>query len=176
MFSQLLLALRTTRSRGQLRVGARSTVHFSAALNASPGGLIRIGSETHVRQGVILQTDAGSIVVGDRCSINPYCVIYGSPSGTSIGDDVLIGAHCVIVPATHQFSRTDIPIRKQGFQDGKITIENDVWIGANATILGGVIIRQGSIIGAGAVVREDTTAFGIYGGVPAKLIRSRLPA
>lgn len=54
----------------------------------------------------------------------------------------------------------------------KVVIENDCWIGANVTILGGVTVGQSSIIGAGSVVVSDVEPHGIYAGVPARKIRS----
>ncbi|MBN1967943.1 MAG: CatB-related O-acetyltransferase [Candidatus Delongbacteria bacterium] len=54
-----------------------------------------------------------------------------------------------------------------------IVIGNDVWIGANVLILEGVTIGDGVIVAAGSVVTKDLLAYGIYGGVPAKLIRMR---
>lgn len=52
-------------------------------------------------------------------------------------------------------------------------IGNDVWIGYNATILGGVRIGNGAVVAAGAVVTEDVAPYTIVGGVPAKVIRKR---
>jgi len=52
-------------------------------------------------------------------------------------------------------------------------IGNDVWVGANVFIGRGVKIGDGAVIAAGAVVVKDVPAYQIYGGVPAKLIRSR---
>ncbi|CAM5221057.1 Streptogramin A acetyltransferase [Alishewanella longhuensis] len=54
-------------------------------------------------------------------------------------------------------------------------IGNDVWIGANVTILRGVKISNGAIIAAGAVVTKDVPPYAIVGGVPAKIIRFRFP-
>ncbi|WP_050751340.1 acyltransferase [Helicobacter pullorum] len=54
----------------------------------------------------------------------------------------------------------------------KIIIESDCWIGANATILGGVKIGQYSIVGAGSVVTTDVDSYSIYAGVPARKLRS----
>lgn len=54
-----------------------------------------------------------------------------------------------------------------------IIIGNDVWIGANVIIMGGVTIGEGAIIATGAVVTKDIEPYGIYGGVPAKIIRYR---
>ncbi|MEN9523131.1 MAG: hypothetical protein RL065_1508, partial [Bacteroidota bacterium] len=57
--------------------------------------------------------------------------------------------------------------------DVDVVIENDVWIGANATILKGVTIATGSIIASGAVVTKSFPPYSIIGGIPAKLIKER---
>lgn len=57
----------------------------------------------------------------------------------------------------------------------RIIIGNDVFIGANVTILDGVKIGDGAVIAAGAVVARDVEAYSIVGGVPAKVVRKRLP-
>lgn len=56
---------------------------------------------------------------------------------------------------------------------GQVTIGNDVWIGANAVILDGLTIGNGSVIAAGAVVTRDVPSYAIVGGVPASIIRFR---
>jgi acetyltransferase-like isoleucine patch superfamily enzyme len=114
----------------------------------------------------------GSIVIGTKSSINPYCVLYGT-GGLVIGDFVRIAAHTVIVAASHRFDRTDVPICAQGSSAVGITIENDVWVGAGVQILDGVRIGRGAIIAAGAVVRSDVEPFAIVGGVPARVIKRR---
>lgn len=58
---------------------------------------------------------------------------------------------------------------------GDIVVGNDVWIGTNVTILSGVHIGDGAIIGAGSVVAKDVPPYMIVGGVPAKVIRCRVP-
>ena len=57
-------------------------------------------------------------------------------------------------------------------QNQIITVEDDVWIGANVVIMPGVTLKKGCVIGAGAVVLKDTEPFSIYAGVPAKKIRN----
>jgi len=56
-----------------------------------------------------------------------------------------------------------------------VRIENDVWIGSNAIILQGVNIGNGAIVAAGAVVTKDVPPYAVVGGVPAKLIKWRVP-
>lgn len=55
----------------------------------------------------------------------------------------------------------------------QVSIGNDVWIGNDVRILGGVTIADGCAIGAEALVTKDTVPYGIYAGIPAKLIRKR---
>ena len=65
------------------------------------------------------------------------------------------------------------PISMQPLSSSKITIGNDVWIGANATILCGVHISNGAIIGAKALVNKDVPPYSIVAGIPAKIIGFR---
>lgn len=58
-------------------------------------------------------------------------------------------------------------------QDAPVVIEDDVWCGANVTILKGVTIGRGSVVAAGAVVTKSFPPYSIIGGVPAKLIKMR---
>lgn len=56
---------------------------------------------------------------------------------------------------------------------GDIVIGNDVWIGYEATILSGITIGDGAIIGAKSVVTKDVPAYSVVGGIPAKEIKPR---
>lgn len=114
----------------------------------------------------------GEITIGNDFSLNPYSVLYGQ-GGLKIGNDVRIAAGCVIIPSNHIFSDVSKPIRLQKLSKLGITIEDDVWLGANVTVLDGAHISTGCVIAAGAVVRGKTEPYGIYGGVPAKLIKIR---
>ena len=57
--------------------------------------------------------------------------------------------------------------------EAEIVLEDDVWIGADVTVLKGVTIHQGAIIAAGSVLTKSVGAFEIWGGVPAKKLRDR---
>lgn len=52
-------------------------------------------------------------------------------------------------------------------------IGNDVWIGSNAVVLGGVRVGNGAVIGAGSVVTKDVPPYAVVGGVPARIIKYR---
>lgn len=106
-------------------------------------------------------TISPTLVIGNNSGIGANSVI---GRGTVIGDNVMMGPECYIYTRNHAFSRTDIPMRGQGMKDFEpVTIGNDVWIGARVTILPGVKIGNGCIIGAGSVVTKDLPDYAIGG-------------
>lgn len=113
-----------------------------------------------------------NIEIGQNSSINQGCILDGT-GYISIGDDVRIAPYVIFNSIDHEFSDRVIPIRKQAYWAGKITIEDDVWIGANVIINKGVTIGKGSVIGAGAVVTNDIPPYSIAFGVPCKVVRGR---
>lgn len=116
-------------------------------------------------------TISSTLVIGNNSGIGANSII---GRGTTIGDNVMMGPECYIYTRNHAFSRTDIPMREQGMQDFKpVTIGNDVWIGARVTILPGVKIGNGCIIGAGSVVTKDMPDFAVGGGNPACVLKYR---
>ena len=109
--------------------------------------------------------------LGDHSGIGKGSVLYGP---VSIGRDVMMGTDCLIYTQNHAFSDPTRPMRTQGFQPVKpVTIGDDVWIGGRVTILPGVHIGHGAVLGAGAVVTKDVPPDAIVGGNPARLLRMR---
>jgi acetyltransferase-like isoleucine patch superfamily enzyme len=145
-----------------------------AILNREYGGDIEIGPGTVIHTGAMLIPLGGSIRLGYRCRVNPYSVLYGH-GGLEIGDYVRIAAHCVIVPANHGTALDDGPIAEQPLSKQGIRIGNDVWLGAGVRVLDGADIGDGCVVGAGAVVRGKLEPYGIYAGVPVRLVKRRLP-
>ena len=155
-----------------IEVGRNVTFGIGATLTLIHGGSIKLGSNCKIHKGAIIGSYGGNISLGNNCTVNPYSILYGHGNLT-IGDNVRIAAHTVIIPANHKFERTDIPICKQGISANGIVIDDDVWIGANVTILDGVKIGSGSVISAGSVVNKDVEEYSIVGGVPAKILKFR---
>ena len=115
---------------------------------------------------------SAKVSLGDFSGIGVNARIYGT---CEIGDHVMMGEECIIITRNHSFARTDVPMMDQGFEEEKpVYIGNDVWIGDRVTILPGVHIGDGSIIGAGAVVTSDIEPYSIAAGVPARIIRKRM--
>jgi len=115
-----------------------------------------------------------SIVIRDNVYLNSNVMINADFEGNiEIGNNCIIGPNVVFRTSDHKFANTKIPMREQGHKSGMIIVKNDVWIGANASIIGSVRIGEGAIVGAGAVVTDDVDEFSIVAGVPAKQIGSR---
>lgn len=112
------------------------------------------------------------ISVEEGFSINTGCSIDGR-GGVSIGKNVMIGPNTVIVSSTHQFEQTGVPMNSLDHLMAPVIIKDDVWIGANVFIKGGVTIRSHAVVAAGSVVLKDVEEYQIVGGVPAKPLKSR---
>ncbi len=128
-------------------------------------------------------------VTGKNCTIEDFCVINNGVGDVILGDNVRVGIGTTIIgPVTlqtnctlaqniaisglnHTFSDVKIPIREQPVVVKNITIGEDTWVGANATIVAGVSIGKHCVIAAGSVVTKDVPDFSVVGGNPAKIIK-----
>ena len=114
------------------------------------------------------------IIIGDNVYTNSNVMINADQGGrVEIGHNCIIGPNVVFRTSNHIFSSREIPIREQGNRPGTIITKNDVWIGANVSIIWNVTVGRGAIIGAGAVGVGDVDDFAIVAGVPAKQIGVR---
>lgn len=156
------------RSRGRVRIEAGFKM---VNLNDSKSLRCDFGGGNFVGRNCLFQ-GSGRITFGTRS----FCgegVVIGCNSEVKIGDDVMIAQYVTIRDTDHVIDRVDIPMIEQGIVSNVVTIEDDVWIGHGVSILKGVTVRRGSVIAAGAVVNKSVDAYGIYGGVPARLIKKR---
>lgn len=156
----------------KISIGQDTIVFNRAYLECDGNGSINVGSHCEIHEYARLSTYGGNIVMGDYCSVNPYSILYGH-GGLYIGSCVRIAAHVVIIPGQHGIDRLDVPIMRQDIKRLPVTIDNNVWIGSGAKILGGVTINTGAVVGANAVVTHDVPENAIVGGVPARIIGVR---
>jgi maltose O-acetyltransferase len=150
-------------SSSGVKIGQRAFRAFCGKLM-----LKKCGKKVNIEHGAMFSARTS---LGDYSGIGVNARINGT---CTIGDYVMMGADVTVITHNHSFERTDIPMMDQGFEEERpVVIGNDVWIGDKVTILPGVNIGDGSIIGAGAVVTHDVPPYAIVGGVPAKIIRMR---
>lgn len=117
-----------------------------------------VGRHTYIQRG----TEVLSATIGNFCSIGTNC---------HIG----MYEHPLRYTSTSSRLYLDVIREREFYNDipNPVMIGNDVWVGSNSTILGGVRIGDGAVIGAGAVVTKDVAPYSVVGGVPAKLIKYR---
>lgn len=114
------------------------------------------------------------IKIGKNVCVNYNCQITGI-NGIVFGKNVLIGSNTVITDHLHgQALSSDLnipPVERKLYSKGPVLIGDNVWIGANVTILSGVTIGDNCIIGANSVVTKSFQPNSIIGGNPARVIR-----
>ena len=110
-------------------------------------------------------TDCGiNIKVGENVFINACCR-FQDQGGIEIGDNSLIGHNVTIATLNHDFN----PTKRQNLTPSPVKLGKNVWIGSDCTILPGVTIGDGAIIGAGSVVTKSIPANAISVGNPARV-------
>lgn len=143
-----------------LRIG-KSVNYIGLKRNLFLGKNIRILDNTE-----LLTTANTKIRIGDNSFINHQTMIR---EDVEIGKNVSIAYRVLIISDSHIIGNANRRAARK--YSKKITIENGVWIGANAIILPGVTIGEGTIIGAGSVVTKDCSSNSLYVGTPAKFVK-----
>lgn len=137
-----------SRALGALGKDISPSAVINAHVTIAGGATFTVGARTFVNEGVYLD-------LSERITI---------------GEDCAIGHEVLFTTATHQLAK---PTRRAGAPALRPIIVGDgTWIGSRATILPGVRIGSGCVVGAGAVVTSDIPNDSIYAGVPARLIRT----
>jgi len=137
---------------------------------------VRVGENCVMESGVYFKFDGiwrkgPRIVIGNYCFIGQNCE-FNLREGIKTGDYCLIASGVRFVDHDHGIGPEGI----MGLQEGPcapITLEDDVWVGANSVVLKGVVLGKGSIVAAGAVVTKPVPPYAIVGGIPARQISSR---
>jgi len=170
------LAAKSTLDNGAI-IGLNGQIH-----NNRDKSSIKIGNKTILNGELLTFKHGGAIQIGNSCYIGERTKIW-SAKKIVIGDRVLI-AHNVNIhdQISHPLDSAQrhldqMHIMEKGFQDEinlnekEIIIGDDVWIGFNATILKGVTIGRGAIIGACTIITENIPEFAVVVGNPARIIK-----
>ena len=106
------------------------------------------------------------VTIGEDCFIQQCCTFFGR-CGITLGNGVFIGPKCNLITINHDVD----PENRSATYGRPIVIEDKVWLGINVTVLPGVHIGYGSIVGANSVVTRDVPPMTIVAGSPAKVIK-----
>lgn len=176
MFKKIYLALKSVfyyiylkmRFRKKLDIHIINSIKGKINIEMIGNSRINIGKFLMTRGPFYLKTtDKASISIGNECFFNNNCSITAAEKIT-IGNRCKFANNLVMIDHDHEI--------KDGHATADlvsepIKVSDNVWIGANCTILKGVNIGKGAIIAAGAVVTKDVPEYTIVAGVPAKEIK-----
>lgn len=152
-----------------LRGSRRGREWFMQSLFASRGKHLRFDPDGYYTY--------KNVHLGDNVIIGRGATLMAAESRIIIGNKVMFGPEVMLIAGNHNTSiagkaMADVK-HKRPEDDQDIVLEDDVWVGARATILKGVIVRRGAIIGAGSVVTREVPPYAVVAGNPAKIIRFR---
>jgi acetyltransferase-like isoleucine patch superfamily enzyme len=162
----------------KLKIGRSVYIGNGVKINALVKKSIIISDNVSIHDSTIIDGYGGLRSLGESCIIGKsvgissgcYIQIRGF---VSIGEGTIIGPGVKIFSENHNFNDRNLHFSEQGENRIGVIINKNCWIGSGAIILDGANIGEGAIIAAGAVVRGEIKSFGIYGGIPAKLIKYR---
>jgi len=150
-------------------LGDRVTIY-----DVGDGGSVEIGDGSSIHQdGIIEIGQGGCLVIGRQTHIQPRVQMSCYKGKLSIGGNVQIAPGCAFYPYDHQMQSGQKMIDQSLVSRGGITIEDDVWLGFGVIVLDGARIREGAVIGAGAVVKGEIAPGAIAAGVPARILSHR---
>lgn len=138
---------------------------------------IKVGDRTILSNNVMLSSKDGSITIGRDVGINAQTIIQSTTgNGVRIGDDSVIGQRCLIIGGgNYDISDPERLTRVSPIsEDGGVIIEENVWLGATVSVLGGVTVARGSVAGAGALLSRSVPPYSVCMGIPADVVRKRI--
>ena len=148
--------------------GKHSVIHRSARMDTPPYRIFSLGDYSVIESFACINNAVGDVIIGDHTRIGLHNTIIGP---VEIGNNVNLAQGITVTALNHNFSDTNKRIDEQGVSTNPVTIEDDVWVGANAVILPGVTIGEHCVVAAGAVVTKDVPPHSLVAGIPAKVIK-----
>jgi acetyltransferase-like isoleucine patch superfamily enzyme len=118
-----------------------------------------------------------NITVGDDVNLGYRPILMAAKSKIRIGNKVMFGPEVVLIGGGHNTTVVGQAMydvhEKRPEDDRGVVIEDDVWVGARAMILRGVVVGRGAVVAAGAVVTKSVPSYAIVAGVPAHVVKYR---
>lgn len=138
------------------------------------GGKVKLGARVHLYGDTYIQTGkGGTLFIGADTHIQPGCHFCAYQVGIQIGSNVLIAPKCSFFPYDHAMVPGQLIHLQPLKSKGPIVIDDGAWLGCNVTVLQGVRIGKGAVVGAGSVVTCDIPDGAIAVGCPARVVKMR---
>lgn len=170
-FLHVKLRLRGVKYGRQLRGNNCAIINKGKIILGNHVSLASNQDNQPYKTGINTYTTKAIVQVGDNCSLRG--TVIHSRNKVVIGKNCLFGPGVLIIDNnSHNISVDPVNRRTKEIADSPVIIGDNVWIGSRSIILKGVHIGDNAVIAAGAVVTKDVPANQLYGGNPAKFIKS----
>jgi acetyltransferase-like isoleucine patch superfamily enzyme len=137
-------------------------------MDTPPYRKFSLGNYSVIESFACINNAVGDVIIGDHTRVGLHNTIIGP---VTIGSHVNLAQGITVTALNHNFEDTNKRIDEQGISTSPVTIEDDIWIGANAVILPGVTVGHHSVVAAGAVVTKDVPPHSLAAGIPAKIMK-----
>ena len=131
-----------------------------------------LGDNSTIEDFCTINNGVGDVLIGHRSRIGMGNVLIGP---VTIGNDVILAQNIVMSGLNHGYEDIHVPPHNQPVTKRKITLEDEVWIGANVVVVAGVTIGKHAVVAAGSVVTKNVPAYSVVAGNPAKIIKQYNP-
>jgi acetyltransferase-like isoleucine patch superfamily enzyme len=148
--------------------GKRSLVRRRTRMDLMPFNNFVLGNDSTIEDFSTVNNGVGDVIIGNRTRIGMANVLIGP---ITIGSDVMFAQNVVLSGLNHGYEDINLPPSLQKVETKPITIEDQVWIGANAVVTAGVTVGKHSIVAAGCVVVKNVPPYAIVGGNPGRILK-----
>ena len=152
--------------------GKNARICRNSRIDVMPFNNFVLGDNSTIEDFCTINNGVGDVLIGERSRIGMGNVLIGP---VTIGNDVILAQNIVLSGLNHGYEDIHIPPHKQPVTKKKITLEDEVWIGANVVVVAGVTIGKHAIVAAGSVVTKNIPPYSVVVGNPAKIIKQYNP-
>ncbi len=148
--------------------GKRSLIRRRTRMDVLPFNRFEMGNDSTIEDFSTINNGVGDVFIGDRTRIGLGNVLIGP---VKVGNDVMFAQNVVLSGLNHSYEDISIPPSRQKVSTDPIVIEDEVWIGANATITAGVTVGKHSVVAGGSVVVKDVPPYSVVAGNPGRILK-----
>lgn len=145
-----------------------SIIYGNVRKDLVPFNAFQLGAYSVIESFSTINNMVGAVIIGNHSRIGLSNTIIGP---VTIGNQVNLAQNIVISGLNHNYRDITQPISKQGVTTIPVTIEDDVWIGANTVILAGITIGKHAVVAAGTVVTCNVPPYSVCAGNPGRIVR-----
>lgn len=148
--------------------GRGAIVRRRTRMDLFPFNGFSMGKGSIVEDFATVNNAVGDVSIGNETIVGMSCVLIGP---LRIGNKVMLAQNVVLSGLNHGYEDVHTAPLHQAVSRKQITVEDEVWIGANAVITAGVKLGKHCVVGAGSVVTKDVPPFSIVVGNPARVVK-----